>query len=63
MSALALPRRLKLNSANIEMCKRIGVRFNGEDCGKSIIAYDTGKNTITLTDGTIKTGIVEPYWR
>lgn len=63
MAGLALPRRLKVSIASQELCKRIGVRFNGEDMGQSVASYDTGKNEIILTDGTKRVGLVEPYWR
>jgi hypothetical protein len=71
MSALAIPKRYSVNKLNTALCARLGVKFNGEDQGNRVLAYDMeagwikvrrsngemGMETVTLK------GKVEPYWR
>jgi len=58
-----LPQRLVVSRFNIELCRRIGVRINGEDMGTSLRGYNVETGTAKKNDGTVLKGKIEPYWR
>lgn len=66
MNAIAVPQKFSLDRKNLALARRIGVRFDGMDCGSSVLSYDAPRGVITMLRGKDKvtlTGLVEPYWR
>lgn len=59
----APPRRLRLSDSTRDICKRVGVRFNGTAMPGNVYAYDVDEDWIEMKDGRRLRGIVEPYWR
>lgn len=64
MGALTVPQQMRLTTLNARICARIGVIFNGNDMGNSVIAYSVKDGTVLLknADSCLK-GVVKPYWR
>ncbi|TPI86395.1 hypothetical protein [Mesorhizobium sp. B2-8-9] len=59
----APPRRLRLSDSTRDICKRVGVRFNGIGMPGNVYAYDVDEDWIELKDGRRLRGLVEPYWK
>lgn len=56
------PVRLRLSPKTRSICKRIGIRFNGE-VRTDVFAYDVEAGWIETRDGDRFEGTVDPYWR
>jgi hypothetical protein len=63
MTALALPIRYSKARGNLALCARIGIRLDGVDMGKTVIAYDVPEGWVRTIDARLLKGVVEPYWR
>lgn len=63
MGALAIPKAMVATPKNAHLCARLGVKLNGVDLGKSVIAYSIPEGTVELRSGETKRGVVEAYWR
>lgn len=65
MGAMALPKSYSIQNGKAAnaIAKRIGVRFNGEDRPRDVIAYNVTEGWIKINTGEVFFGVVEPYWR
>lgn len=63
MSALALPQKLVVSKANEAICKRLGVKIDGNVMPDNVVAYDVAAGTARLLDGSTVRGTIEPYWK
>ncbi len=69
MGALKLPTAFSIATANVHLCRKLGVRFNGEIRNRDVAAYEitnkeTGEGWIRLhtKEAEVLHGKVEPFW-
>lgn len=57
------PQAYSMYRGSVDVCKRIGIRFNGKDTGNTVVSYNVLEGWVRFPKGIIMRGTVEPYWR